>query len=340
MRQSQQDKGNLLVSSGETFGFEDIVHNSLEIRNLIALVRKVAPTEATVLITGESGTGKEVFAKALHYSSHRSAGPFVAINCAAVPDTLLEAELFGHQKGAFTGAVSTRIGKFEAANRGTLFLDEIGDMSLPAQAKILRAIQERAIQRVGGNELIPVDIRIACATHQKLTEMVANGQFRQDLYYRLHEVGVDIPPLRLRLDDLEPLIQHFIRIYTKRYGKEVQSISPAAFQVLRRHPWPGNIRELEHMIHHAVLMAEGDTIWVEHLPTTSFMTSIVRAPMEIEEDSDGRPLELLSLEDVESLHLKRVLKHCNWNKTKAAGILKISRPTLDRKIDKFGLKRE
>jgi transcriptional regulator with PAS, ATPase and Fis domain len=308
-------------------------------RNLIGLARKVSPTEATILITGESGTGKELFAHAIHLASHRLDGPFVAINCAAVPDSLLEAELFGHQKGAFTGAVAARKGKFEFANSGTLFLDEIGDMSLPAQAKILRALQERAIQRVGGNELVPVDIRVVCATNQKLSECVAQGSFRQDLYYRLNEVNVDIPPLRSREEDLEPLVEHFIEVFSARYGKNVLKISPAALQVLRRHPWPGNVRELEHLIHHAILMTEGDTIWVEHLPSTSFVETAFQ-PRFDEGGGSDIPLELMSLDDIEARHLRRVLKHTNWNKTQAAKILKISRPTLDRKIDKYVLTRE
>lgn len=323
----------------ENGGFERIVHTSLVMRNLIALASKVSPTEAVILITGESGTGKELFARAIHLESRRASGPFVAINCAAMPDSLLEAELFGHQKGAFTGAVATREGKFELANRGTLFLDEIGDMSLQAQAKILRALQERAIQRVGGNQLIPVDIRILCATNRKLAEEVANGTFRQDLFYRLNEVNIDIPPLRRREDDLEPLIRHFLSVYNARYGKNVRAISPAALEVLKRHSWPGNIRELEHMIHHSILMTEADTIWVEHLPSAAMTQSnFLRRPDE--GGMDDETVDLLSLDEMEARHLKRVLKHTNWNKTKAARVLKISRPTLDRKIDKYLLKRE
>ncbi len=323
----------------DSVGFEKLIHNSLVMRNLIALARKVAPTEAVILITGESGTGKELFARGIHKESHRKGGPFVAINCAAMPDSLLEAELFGHQKGAFTGAVATREGKFEQAHGGTLFLDEIGDMSLQAQAKILRALQERAIQKIGGNQLIPVDIRVVCATNRKLAEEVANGTFRQDLYYRLNEVNIEIPPLRQREDDLEPLIRHFIAVYIARYGKQVHAISPAALEVLKRHTWPGNVRELEHLVHHAILMTEGDTIWVEHIPNAALAQSHFLRPRE-EFDPESAPVELLSLDEMEARHLRRILKHTNWNKTRAATILKISRPTLDRKIDKYQLKRE
>jgi len=320
-------------------GFDGLIHKSLALRNLIALAKKVASTEAVILITGESGTGKELFAKGIHANSTREGGPFVAINCAAMPDSLLEAELFGHQKGAFTGAIATRAGKFEQATDGTLFLDEIGDMSLSAQAKILRALQERSIQRVGGSQNIPVDIRIVCATHRNLAEEVRRGTFRQDLFYRLNEVNIDIPPLRDRGEDLEALIHHFIDVYNERYAKGVHAISPAALEILKRHSWPGNVRELEHLIHHSILMAEGDTVWVEHIPSAALSQSnFLRSP-ENEGGEDG-PLELLSLDEVEARHLKRVLKHANWNKTRASKILKISRPTLDRKIDKYLLKRE
>lgn len=308
-------------------------------RNLIALAEKIAPTDAVVLITGESGTGKELFAQAVHHSSLRSGGPFVAINCAAMPDSLLEAELFGHQKGAFTGAISTRQGKFEQADKGTLFLDEIGDMSLSAQAKILRAIQERAIQRVGGNQVIPVDIRIICATNQRLPELVAKGNFRQDLFYRLNEVNIDIPPLRAREEDLEPLIEYFIGIYNHRYNRQVHSISPAAFELLKRHRWPGNVRELEHLVHHAILMTEGDTIWVEHIPS-NVLNGSPFGPTSALDGSEEPPLELISLEEMEARHIRRVLKYTNWNKTQAARVLKVSRPTLDRKIDKYAIERE
>jgi len=323
----------------ESFSFDQIIHNSLVIRTLIALARKVAPTEAIILITGESGTGKELFARAIHSESRRCDGPFVAINCAAMPDSLLEGELFGYEKGAFTGAVGTRKGKFEQADHGTLFLDEIGDMSLQAQAKILRAIQDHAIQRVGGNQLIQVDIRILCATNRKLHEEVGRGNFRQDLYFRLNEVNIEIPALRDRDDDLGPLIRHFISVYNTKYGKGVRGISPAAFEVLKRHPWPGNIRELEHLIHHSVLMAEGDTIWVEHLPSAALTQSFLIRSKE-EGDTEEAHGPLLSLDDMEARHIKRVLNHVGWNKTRAATILKVSRPTLDRKIDKYLLKRE
>lgn len=317
--------------------FESIVHQSIQMRNLVALAQKVSATEAVILITGESGTGKELMAQAIHNASDRKNGPFVAINCAAVPDTLLEAELFGHQKGAFTGAVSTRQGRFELAEKGTLFLDEIGDMSLAAQAKILRAIEERAIQPVGATHVIPVDIRIICATNQQLHSQVRNSLFRQDLYYRLNEVTLVIPPLRERKDDIDLLIHHFIRKYRDQYGKPVHGISQAALQLLMRHPWPGNVRELEHVIHHAILMAEAETIWLEHLPT--HVLPDVTLPLESPTVDADAQVELISLEDMEGRHITRVLKHVNWNKSRGAKILGISRPTLDRKIERYQLGR-
>lgn len=321
----------------EKYGFERLVHESGAIRNLIALARKIAPSDAVVLLAGESGVGKELFARGIHLASRRADGPFVAVNCAAVPLTLLEAELFGHEKGAFTGAVSIRQGKFESASGGTLFLDEIGDMALASQAKILRALQEKAIQRIGSNETIRVDLRVICATNRNLSEAVAAGQFRQDLYYRLNEFSIEIPPLRDRLEDLQPLIDHFIDQFNRRYDKRIASISPAALQVLKRHSWPGNVRELEHTIHHAVLMAEGDSIWVEHLPGGAFAEGGGASRDSV--DRDDR-VEMISLDEVEARHLRRVLNHLNWNKTQASRVLKISRPTLDRKIDKYRLQRE
>ncbi|MCB9767968.1 MAG: sigma 54-interacting transcriptional regulator [Candidatus Omnitrophica bacterium] len=324
---------------GERFGLDRIVHRSDSMHELISLAEKVAPSRAVVLITGESGTGKELFARGIHLSSRRAEGPFVAVNCAAVPSALLESELFGHEKGAFTGAVSTREGKFESASGGTIFLDEIGDMALQSQAKILRALQEKTIQRIGSNQDIPVDIRVVCATNRNLSDLVAKGDFRQDLFYRLNEVSIRIPPLRERLEDLEPLIELFIGVFNRQYDKKVRTISPAALQVLKRHAWPGNVRELEHVIHHAVLMADGSTVWVEHLPNTTFTDSGFGSSEGGRRGGDGA-VEMISLDELEARHLKRVLDHLNWNKTQASRILGISRPTLDRKIDKYRLKRE
>jgi transcriptional regulator with PAS, ATPase and Fis domain len=323
----------------EIQGFEKIIYESRVMRTLIDLAKKVAPTEAVILITGESGTGKELFAWGIHSCSRRAQGPFVAINCAAMPDSLLEAELFGYEKGAFTGAIATRKGKFEQADGGTLFLDEIGDMSLQAQAKILRALQDHAIQRVGANQLIQVDLRILCATNRKLHEEVGRGTFRQDLFFRLNEVNIEIPALRNREEDLAPLIQHFVNLYNAKYGKEVRGISPAAYEVLKRHPWPGNIRELEHLIHHSLLMTEGDTIWVEHLPSAALTQSFMLRSRD-EAGPEDTSAVMISLDEMEARHIRRVLNHVAWNKTRASSVLKVSRPTLDRKIDKYLLKRE
>ncbi len=323
----------------DKYGLNHIIHQSPAIDHLIALAEKIASTQAVVLITGESGTGKELFARGIHLASHRAEGPFVAVNCAAVPVTLLESELFGHDKGAFTGAVSMREGKFEAASGGTIFLDEIGDMPLPSQAKILRTLQEKIVQRVGSNDNVHVDIRVICATNHKLSEKVGKGTFRQDLYYRLNEVNIEIPPLRERPEDFEPLIDHFIDRFNRQYDKKIATVSPAALQVFKRHSWPGNVRELEHTIHHAVLMAEGDTLWVEHLPNTTFGETGF-GPGGKGRNGGDVEVEMISLDEVEARHLKEVLDHLNWNKTQASKILQISRPTLDRKIDKYLLRRE
>ena len=318
--------------------FENIIHQSRVMSELISLARKVAQSDAVVLITGESGTGKELFASAIHRASPRAQGKFVALNCAAVPETLLEAELFGHERGAFTGAIASRKGRFEQAHGGSLFLDEIGDMSLTAQAKILRVIEERTVERIGGQTSIPVDIRIITATNQPLRENVQRSQFRSDLYYRLNEVRIDIPPLRERREDIALLVKHFIDQFNRQYDKRIRGCSDAAMEFLCRHHWPGNIRELQNVVKCAVLVAEGDLLWLEHIP--------VDIHNEMRQDRTGEPvattradslLEIMSLEEMEKRHILRILESTGWNKSQSSQILKISRPTLDRKIDRYGL---
>ena len=230
------------------------------------LIVKVAPSNATVLLQGDSGTGKEVVARALHQHGARASGPFVAVNCAAIPENLLESELFGHEKGAFTGAVAKRAGKFEMATGGTLFLDEVADMSLALQAKVLRAVQEREVERVGGSETISVDVRLVAATNRNLRTAIDEGKFREDLYYRLAIVTIDLPRLATRGDDLLLLAAHFAGQFGPRYGKSIRAISDRALALLRRHPWKGNVRELRNVIERAVVVASDDTLRVEHLP--------------------------------------------------------------------------
>ena len=249
----------------EKFQLENIVGDHGRMQELYRIVKKVAPTSTTVLIYGASGTGKELFAKSIHYNSPRKGKPFFAINCAAIPETLLESELFGYEKGAFTGAVMRHAGLFEQANGSTLFLDEIGDLTLTMQAKILRALQEKEIRRIGGKETIRLDVRILAATNKKLAEEIATGRFRQDLYYRLNVIAFTIPPLSERMTDIPLLVEHFLRKLNEQNQKKI-GISPQALQALMDYSWPGNIRQLESVIERSYIMCEGDSIDVEHMP--------------------------------------------------------------------------
>jgi transcriptional regulator with PAS, ATPase and Fis domain len=319
--------------------FDDIIYESQSMREVVLLAKKFATTDAVVLIMGESGTGKEMFAQAIHNQSQRKDKKFVAINCAAVPESLLESELFGHEKGAFTGAVSSRKGKFEQAHEGTLFLDEIGDMSPAAQSKILRVIETRTVEKVGGGDPVPVDIRIVTATNQPLLEHVKKGLFRNDLYYRLNEITLKIPPLVDRLGDIPDIVNSYIRYYSKQYDKEVNGLSDAALQFLMRHDWPGNVRELHHVIKCAMLITEGDTIWLEHIPLDVRFDTSSGESQEVMETKAEELLELMTLDEVEKRHILRILEFTGWNKSQAASILQTTRPTLDRKIAKFDLKR-
>ena len=331
------------MMSKKRITFDDIIHQDTSMSELISFAKKIAESDAVVLITGESGTGKELFSKAIHYASSRADKELITLNCAAVPDTLLESELFGHEKGSFTGAHATRKGKFELANGGTLFLDEIGDMSMPAQAKILRAIEERRVERVGGSVPIPVDIRIITSTNRNLLEQVKKGLFRSDLYYRLNEVHIHLPPLRKRKSDIPVLIKEFIKEFNKQYAKKIVGISDATAEFLNRHDWPGNVRELLHVIKCAALLVEEDTIWMEHIPLDSQIkiTQMSEAGESMGEKPITRSsdlLDLLNLEEVEKRHILRILEYTNWNKSQTAKILQISRPTLDRKIEKYDLR--
>ncbi len=304
-----------LLAIGENTVFEGIIGSSEAIANINRLVEKVAPVDANVLILGESGTGKELVARAIHNLSGRGERPFVAINCAAIPDNLLESELFGYEKGAFTGAVRQTPGKIERADGGTLFLDEIGDLPLPLQAKLLRFIQERKIERIGGRQEIEVDIRIVSATHRNLRELIKTGEFREDLYYRLSEVVIDIPPLRERGGDVILLAKYFLQKYARDYKKKVSGFTPAAIQSIEAYPWPGNVRELENRIKRAVIMADGGVIDVEDL--------------ELERDSIDLPFNLREVRaNAERKAIQRALAYTDRNIAKAAEILGVSRPTL------------
>jgi DNA-binding NtrC family response regulator len=292
------------------------------------LIARVAGSAATVLIEGDSGTGKELVARAIHVSAGTT-GPFVAVNCAAIPENLLESELFGHEKGSFTGAVARRIGRFEQASGGTLFLDEVADMSLALQAKILRAVQEREIERVGGGEPIPVRVRLVAATNRELREAIAQGVFREDLYYRLAVVIIRLPRLSERGDDLLLLASHFVREFAGRYGKSITAISERALDLLRQRPWVGNVRELRNMMERAVIVASDGTLRVEHLPEELRADGL---PV-----TGGAPSGLLTLGEMEARHIARVLAHTSGQISAAAEILGVHRNTLARKIKEYGL---
>ncbi|HEU0055480.1 MAG TPA: sigma-54 dependent transcriptional regulator [Longimicrobium sp.] len=312
---------------------ESAIGASAAMLEVFRMVGRVAGSSATVLILGESGTGKELVARAIHRNSPRAAGPFVAINCAAIPENLLESELFGHEKGAFTGAITRKIGRFERASGGTLLLDEIGDMSLALQAKILRALQEMEIERVGGEDRIPVDVRVVAATNKNLRAAIADGTFREDLYFRLAVVTLRLPRLKERGGDLELLVRHFVARYGAQYGRELRGIARPVLELLREHDWPGNIRELKNVIERAVLMAHGQVLLPEHLPLEQ-----LRPPPP---EADGAPLAgyapELSLADVERLHIREVLRLVSGHLGRASEVLGVHRNTLTRKLREYGL---
>jgi len=252
----------------EKYRIDNIIGNSSQMQEIYKTIGRIAESKATVLIQGESGTGKELVANAVHYNSLRKSGPFIKMNCAALPETLLESELFGHEKGSFTGAVTARRGKFEAAHGGTIFLDEIGEMSPMLQSKLLRILQDQTFDRIGGNQSITVDVRVIAATNKNLEEEVKKGKFREDLYYRLNVVFIQIPPLRNRKEDVIPLIEYFLRKYSSEVKSETIGISKAVVDILLNYDWPGNVRELENVIERSIVFSGGKTIVPEHLPVT------------------------------------------------------------------------
>jgi two-component system nitrogen regulation response regulator GlnG len=316
-------------------------------------IGRVAAQDMTVLITGETGTGKELVARALYQHSRRAAGPFLAINCAAIPENLLESELFGHEKGAFTGADRRRIGKFEQCNGGTLFLDEVIDMSPLTQSKILRILQEGRFERLGGNETIHADVRLLAATNANLATAVAEGRFRQDLYYRLHVCTIHLPPLRARGGDLDLLVRHYVRRYAREMGKDVQSVAPQTLEVLRRHSWPGNIRELQSVLKQALLQAAGPVLVPDFLPADFTVAAPVPAAVPAEAADPGleefidaqiragsQDLYAEALARLERTLLTRVLRHTQGNQLQAARILGITRGSLRTKVRELGIRIE
>jgi len=304
------------------YNTDHIVAQSPQMKQVLSMVKKICSSDATVLITGETGTGKELIASAIHFNSPRRRRAFVKVNCASLHETLLESELFGHEKGAFTGAYKRRIGRFEQANGGTIFLDEIGDMSLSIQAKVLRVIQEKEFERLGGERTIKVDVRLVAATNKDLRALIEEGKFREDLYYRINVVHIHIPPLRERREDIIPLVNFFLKRFSiSKYIK----LSPGAIRLLLNYPWPGNVRELENVIERAVLMAEGDIIEEKDLSIEyDLFPSIIRKG--------------IRLKEAERELIIQALERSNWIQKEAARLLGISKRAIHYKIKKYGIK--
>ncbi len=311
------------------YSFRNIVGRSAEIQEVFDLIRSVAATNVTVLVQGETGTGKELVAKAIHYESPRCDRRFVAVSCAALPETLLESELFGHVKGAFTGAVSDRKGRFEVADGGTLFLDEVAEIGYEIQAKLLRVLENREFERVGDSSTRRVDVRLLCATNKDLRELIRKGVFREDLYYRINVVTIDLPPLRERSGDIPLLIDHFVQRFSKETGKTVTGISPDAMDLFIDYSWPGNVRELENAIGHAFVHCRGGAILPEHLPP-----DVVHGMPRVTHPAAGR---LRSVDEMEKMLIAEALNQSGGNRTRAARKLGMSRTSLWRKIKKYGL---
>ncbi len=312
--------------------FKEIIGKSEEIQQVFTLVEKVADTDSTILICGESGTGKELIAKAIHYRSSRAGNPFVSINCGALPENLLESELFGHVKGSFTGAIKDKDGLFKVANSGTFFLDEVGETSPAIQVKLLRVLQEREIIPIGGTSPIKVDVRLIAATNADLERAVNEERFRADLYYRLNVIPIDIPPLRERPDDIQLLVDHFLKSASERSGRR-KTVSKEAMELLASYEWPGNVRELENIIERAGILQGGDQIQVEDLPDKIRNRTHERRKLVMEKAQ-------MTLEELEKEYLISVLEETNWQKKRASAILGINASTLYRKIQRYGLTRE
>jgi DNA-binding NtrC family response regulator len=310
----------------ERLEYGEIIGKSDVMQTIYDLISQVAPTDSTVLITGESGTGKELIARAIHGNSQRCYMPYIAVSCGALPDSLLESELFGYEKGAFTGAEHTKKGRFEMADKGTLFLDEIGDISLKTQVDLLRVLQEKEFRRLGGQEEIKVDVRILAATNRDMKKAISENRFREDLFYRLNVISIHIPPLRERKDDIPLLVKAFIRKYCIEMNKEQVKIAPSAMKLLMDYNWPGNVRELENVIERALVIGRGKEIITEDLPFSRKELGTEALPN--------------SLKLMEIMHIKRILKETDWNISKTARVLEIDRQTLYNKIEKYHIEKE
>ncbi|HBQ21286.1 MAG: Fis family transcriptional regulator [Deltaproteobacteria bacterium GWA2_38_16] len=320
----------------------ELVNHSPQMKEVLNIIKKVADSPSTILITGESGTGKELAARALHENSSRSQKPFITINCSAIPATLIESELFGYEKGAFTGAVSAKPGRFELADQGTLFLDEIAEIPLELQAKLLRVLQENEIERVGSVKTLKIDIRLITATNKDLLEEVKKGTFREDLYYRLNVVPIYLPPLRERKEDFPHLVDFFIQKYNKKLGKNIRSIDKNAMDILMQYKWPGNIRELQHVIERMILLSEKDILTTENLPSEMSQLSTIMTPSIRPEDfaAQGSFKDIVkeTTQKIEKNLIVKALEDTHGNVTKAAKILGISRKSLQNKMKEYQLR--
>jgi two-component system response regulator HydG len=326
----RRENENLRRQVHERYGLPGIIAHSAEMRHALDLMVRVAPTDATVLIRGESGTGKELIAKAIHHASPRGRGPFVAVNCGAVPETLLESELFGHVKGAFTGATGAKKGLLEEAHQGTLFLDEIGEMTPTLQVKLLRTLQDGEVRAVGSTQPITVDVRILAATHRDLEQMVRQETFREDLFYRLNVIALVLPPLRDRREDIPVLAQHFLDRHGSKLGRELR-LSSETLDRLLAYPWPGNVRELENAMERTAILSRGETVGPADLPLhVAAGTSLGRAP--------ALPPQQ-TLAELERTHILQTLERCGWNNSRAAEELGIGRTTLWRKLKEYRIER-
>jgi DNA-binding NtrC family response regulator len=323
-----------LTPSGlATDGFEGLVGRHPEMVRIYQLITQIAATPTTVLITGESGTGKELVARAVHQRSERSGQPFVALNLAALPDTLIESELFGHEKGAFTGAHARRLGRFELAQGGTIFLDEIGSLRLDLQTRLLRALQEREIERLGGSRPVPIDVRVVAATNVNLRQAVRDRVFREDLYYRLHVVPIQVPPLRQRREDIPRLVEHFVRKFARESRREVRGVSAGALDALTRYDWPGNVRELENVIQRAVVLATGPVVHLQDVPLDVAMPETVSLLAR-----DTLPLRE-ACDEFERQYVVRTLERTHWNVSRTARQLGVHRNTVLAKLATWGVQR-
>ena len=330
-RQIEAENVNLHEQLDQKFGLENLIGQSPAMLQMFDIIRQVAPTRASVLITGETGTGKELVAHAVHNLSPRKAGPFVAVHAAALPTTLLESELFGHEKGAFTGAVERRAGRFEMADGGTIFLDEVGELEPAMQVKLLRVLEERRFERVGGNKTLEVDVRLVAATNRDLKKMVTEGKFRDDLFYRLSVVTVNLPPLRERRDDVPLLVTAFNRQYSQENNRPVREITQEAVNLLMAYDWPGNVRELRNAVEQMVVLARGDRLTVRDIPAT------IRSGADLTKISVVRPGVTMTVEEAERQLIIQALKETDGNRTKAADKIGMSRRTLHRKLKEYHL---